>query len=212
MTAAVTTRPGSGAKPPRASTGSRRRPRSSTTANRRSTAGSPTAPSTPATTRSTGTSTRGRGDQAALHLRQPGHRHRAQLHVRGAARPGRPVRRRAAPRSASRRATASSSTCRWCPRPSSRCSPARGSAPSTRSCSAGSPRAELAARIDDAAAEGDRVGARAASSRAGSSPYKPLLDEAIERSAHKPDKCVILQRAAGPARPRRRSRRRLGRR
>ncbi len=42
--------------------------------------------------------------------------------------------------SGSRRATGSSSTCRWCPRPSSRCSPARGSAPSTPSSSAGSRR------------------------------------------------------------------------
>ena len=39
-------------------------------------------------------------------------------------------------------ATASASTCPWCPRPRSRCSPARASARSTRSCSAGSrPRA-----------------------------------------------------------------------
>ncbi len=41
---------------------------------------------------------------------------------------------------ASRRATASSSTCRWCPKPPLPCSPARASAPCTRSCSAGSAR------------------------------------------------------------------------
>ena len=42
--------------------------------------------------------------------------------------------------SASARATASSSTCRWCPRRWSRCSPARASARCIRSCSAASPR------------------------------------------------------------------------
>jgi len=58
--------------------------------------------------------------------------------------------------------------------------------------------AELAARIDDAkptvvlssscGVEPNRVVA-----------YKPFLDAAIERSAHKPQRCVILQREQGPA-------------
>ena len=82
--------------------------------------------STPASTPSTGTCATGRGDQAALHLRQPGHRHSADLHVCRAARPGRARSPARSPRSGSRRATGSSSTCRWCPRPSSRCSRARG--------------------------------------------------------------------------------------
>ena len=41
-------------------------------------------------------------------------------------------------------AIASSSTCRWCPRPSSPCTPARASAPSTRWCSAASRRCRCA--------------------------------------------------------------------
>ena len=57
-----------------------------------------------------------------------------------AARRGEPLRRDAARRSAWARATACSSTCRWCRRRCSRCSPARASARSTRSCSAASRR------------------------------------------------------------------------
>ena len=58
--------------------------------------------------------------------------------------------------------------------------------------------AELAARIDDAAPkliiagscgiEPNRV-----------VPYKPFLDQAIERSEHKPEKCIMFQREQGPA-------------
>ncbi|MGH7354287.1 MAG: propionyl-CoA synthetase [Candidatus Rokuibacteriota bacterium] len=57
---------------------------------------------------------------------------------------------------------------------------------------------ELAKRIDDAkprlilsANYGIEVSRRI--------PYKPLLDGAIELSSHKPEKCVILQRAGDPA-------------
>ena len=74
---------------------------------------------------------------AGDHLRLAGHQHQADDHLR-----------RAADRtellagilkdSASARATASSSTCRWSRRRSSRCSPARASAPFTRWCSAAS--------------------------------------------------------------------------
>ena len=56
---------------------------------------------------------------------------------------------------------------------------------------------ELATRIDDAKPKVILVGLAAASSRAASSHYKPLLDEAIELAAHKPEACIILQRAAG---------------
>ena len=47
-------------------------------------------------------------------------------------------------------ATASSSTCRWCRKPLSRCSRVRGWEPSIRWCSAASRTAELATRIADA--------------------------------------------------------------
>ena len=80
----------------------------------------------------------------------------------------------------------------------SRCWPAPGSAPCTRSSSAGSPPTELAARIDDARPDGDRVGV--VRHRAGQRvvAYKPLLDAALELAdAQAPPACVILQRAAG---------------
>lgn len=58
--------------------------------------------------------------------------------------------------------------------------------------------AELAARIDDArptvviaassGVERDRV-----------VPYKPLLDEALKRSQHQPERCLVVQREQGPA-------------
>ena len=57
---------------------------------------------------------------------------------------------------------------------------------------------ELAVRIDDATPKAIIAGS------CGIEPgrvvqYKPLLDEAIEIAAHKPDFCVILQREQGPA-------------
>ena len=55
--------------------------------------------------------------------------------------------------SASRRATGWRSTCRWCPRPRSRCSPARGSARCTRWSSAASPPSRVRDRINDAEAK-----------------------------------------------------------
>ena len=170
-----------------ASTGSPSRRGSSTTAARRSTAGSPTPRSTPATTRSTGTSSTGRGDQAALIYDSPVTGTRATLHLRRAAGAGRRVRRRAARRSASRRATGSSSTCRWSPRPSSRCWPAPGSARCTRWCSAGSPPSELAARIDDAQPEGRRRRVAAASSRPASSSTSRCSTRRSSWPTHQPD-------------------------
>ena len=93
------------------------------------------------------------------------------------------------------RATASSSTCPWCPRRSSPCSPARASAPFTPSCSAASRSHELAKRIDDAtpkmilsASCGIEVGRMIA--------YKPLLDQAIAARA---PQARALRGAAAPA-------------
>ncbi|OLT20987.1 propionyl-CoA synthetase [Ornithinimicrobium sp. CNJ-824] len=53
--------------------------------------------------------------------------------------------------------------------------------------------AELAARIEDAEPT-VVVSASCGIEPSRTVPYKPMLDEAIERSAHKPDHCVILQR------------------
>src|SRR5699024_10371674 len=52
--------------------------------------------------------------------------------------------------------------------------------------------AELAARIEDAEPT-VVVSASCGIEPSRTVPYKPMLDEAIERSAHKPDHCVILQ-------------------
>ncbi|MET8473981.1 propionyl-CoA synthetase [Streptomyces sp. NPDC006422] len=56
---------------------------------------------------------------------------------------------------------------------------------------------ELAVRIDDAA---PKVVVSASCGIEGSRviPYKPLLDQAIDLSMHKPDACVVLQRPEGP--------------
>ena len=53
--------------------------------------------------------------------------------------------------------------------------------------------AELAARIDDAQPK-VVLSASCGIEPTRVVPYKPFLDEAIERSAHKPDVCVVLQR------------------
>jgi propionyl-CoA synthetase len=57
---------------------------------------------------------------------------------------------------------------------------------------------ELAARIDDAAPK-LILGASCGIEVNRVVPYKPLLDHAIDIARHKPDRCVILQRAQGPA-------------
>ena len=110
--------------------------------------------------------------------------------------------------SASRRATSSSSTCRWCRKRCSPCWPARASAPSIRWCSAASrprnsPPASTTAKPKvilsaSCGIEGARV-----------IPYKPLLDEAIKLAKHKPDTCLILQRPQCEAHAHRRPRPRL---
>ena len=85
------------------------------------------------------TSSAAAATQRGADLRQPRHRHGRALHLSRAARRSRALRRRA-PRWASARATASSSTCRWCRRRCSRCSRARASARFTPWSSAASPR------------------------------------------------------------------------
>ena len=67
-------------------------------------------------------------------------RRQPRRHVSGAARRDVARRRTCCASSVSSRATGSRSTWAWCPRPWPRCSPARASAPRTRSCSAASPR------------------------------------------------------------------------
>ncbi|MHC5259297.1 propionyl-CoA synthetase [Streptomyces sp. UC4497] len=57
---------------------------------------------------------------------------------------------------------------------------------------------ELAVRIDDAAPK-VVVSASCGIEGARVVPYKPLLDQAVDLSQHKPDACVILQRPEGPA-------------
>ena len=81
----------------------------------------------------------GNGDKRRDHLRS----RRRQRHPRHLPRPAParlPFRQRRSSRSASRRAIASSSTCRCRSRASSRCRPARASVPRIRSCSAASRR------------------------------------------------------------------------
>ena len=121
---------------------------------------------------------------ARADLRLPGHRARASLTrspscaTRSRGSPAR------LPASAWARAIASSSTCRWCRRRWSRCSPARASAPSIRWSSAASP--PTSSRFGSMTpAEGHRLrvlrhrGQRVVE-------YKPLLDGAIELAQHKP--------------------------
>lgn len=60
--------------------------------------------------------------------------------------------------------------------------------------------AELAARIDDARPT-VVIAASAGIERDRVVPYKPLLDEALSRAQHQPDRCLIVQREQGPAEP-----------
>ena len=142
---------------------------------------------------------RGRAAQAAHHLRLRRSRSTkrvityAELLRRGA-----DARRRAAGLRRRARATASSSTCRWCRRRCSRCSPARASARSIRWCSAASPRKELATRIDDAKPK-LILSASCGIEAARVVPYKPLLDAAIDLAQAKPEACLILQRPQAEA-------------
>jgi propionyl-CoA synthetase len=96
---------------------------------------------------------------------------------------------------ASARATASSIYMPMVPEALSPCWPAPGSARSTRWCSAASRANELAARIDDAKPK-LIVSASCGIEPRAHRPYKPLLDAAIGMRQHKPERCLILQRAA----------------
>ena len=134
--------------------------------------------------------------------RQPGHRHRARPSPTPSCSTRWP-RFAGALAGAGRRAraTAWSSTCRWSPRPSSRCSPARGSARCTRSSSAGSRPHELAARIDDAKPKVVVVGVL----RHRAEPRRRVQADAGRRAraaaATSPSPCVVLQREQAPSAP-----------
>ena len=161
---------------------------------RRSTAGSPTASSTPASTRSTGTSTRGRGEQAALIYDSPvTGTVRTYTYARAAGR-GRPVRRRAARPRRRARATGSSSTCRWCPRPSiAMLACARIGAVHSVVFGGFAPH-ELAVADRRRPAEGDRVGVLRHRGASGSSSTSRCWTGRSSWPTHKPEHCVILQR------------------
>ena len=80
----------------------------------------------------------GRANQTAIIYDSPVTNTKRTYHLQRAAGGDRDARRGAWKISASARATGSSSTCRWCPRRCSPCSPARASARFIRSCSAAS--------------------------------------------------------------------------
>ena len=98
------------------------------------------------------------------------------------------------------------------PEAASRCSPARASARSTRSCSAASPSHSLAARIDDARPKAHRSPpTRGMRAWARSCRTSRSLDEAIRLAKSPPQQVLLVNR--GPRlrhEPRRRARRRLG--
>ncbi len=122
------------------------------------------------------------------HLRLAGHEHQARHHLCGAAARGS---RRSPPccrTSASPRATASSSTCRWCPRRCSPCMRARASARSIPSSSAAFAAKELATRLDDCKPK-LILSASCGVESARIVHYKPLLDAAIDLAAAKPEAC-----------------------
>ena len=116
--------------------------------------------------------------------------------------------------SASARATASSSTCRWCRRRWSACWPARASARCIRWCSAAS-RRRSSPPASTTAKPKVILSASCGIEAARVVAYKPLLDDAIDLAKHKPDACLILQRpqlaVRADARPRPRLAEDLGR-
>ena len=169
------------------------------------------AAATPATTPSTATSRR-----AAASRRRSSttarHRHEARRSPTRELQDEVATPRRGARRiSASARATASSSTCRWCPRrvdrdarlrphrrgPFGRVRRLRG-APSSR------PASTMRARRSSSRPP-------AASSRAASSPTSRCSTRRSSCRAHKPERCLILQRPQAAADADRRARPRLGR-
>ena len=116
---------------------------------------------------------------AGAHLRQPGHRHEADLHLPRAARPRSRARRRAGAASASARATASSSTCRWCRRRLIAMLACARLGAVHSVVFGGFAANELATRIDDAKPK-LIVSASCGIEPGRVIPYKPLLDAAIE--------------------------------
>ena len=137
----------------------------------------------------------GRGEQPALVYDSPVDRRAAHVHLRAAARAGRPVRRRAARARGRRRRPRGDLHADGARGRRSRCSPAPGSAPCTRWCSAGSPRPSWRC--------GSTTPARrwSLSASCGIEPsrvveYKPLLDEALELAEHAPG---ALRDPAAPA-------------
>ena len=134
-------------------------------------------------------------------LRLAGHRARSARITYAELLDGRaPARRRAASALGRRaRATASSSTCRWSLRRSSPCWPARGSARSTRWCSAGSPRPSWrpASTTPGRRSSSPR---RAGSSRVASSSTSPSSTRPSSARRHQPERLRGPPARAGPGR------------
>ena len=96
-------------------------------------------------------------------------------------------------------ATGSSSTCRWCPRPSSPCWPAPGSARShsvvfRRLLGGRARRADRRRR-----AQARRLGVLRGSKAPRSCPTSRSSTSALARASHKPDACLVLQRPQAEA-------------
>ena len=166
---------------------------------RRSTSGSTTASSTPRTTASTATSRTATRDKVAIifeaddgKVTQVTYRELHQRVCRFA--------NGARSRSASRRATASSSTCRCRSKALSRCRPARASAPRIRWCSAASPRSRCrSASSTPARSRSSPPTSRCAAASA--LPLKAIVDEALGMGGCE----AVQQRRRLPAHRRQRS-------
>ena len=156
----------------------------------------------------------GRGDQPALIYDSPGHRTpSARYTYARAARRGRARSPARCAASASARATGSSSTCRWSPRPSiAMLACARlGAVHSVVFGGFAAARARRAHRRRPP--EGHRVGVvRHRADRGSSSTSRCSTRRSSSPSTHRPSTCVILQRDAAPRRAAGGPRRRLGRR
>ena len=130
--------------------------------------------------------------------RQAGRRAHAHLHGSCIARSaGSPT---CSSATASRKATACSSTCRWCPRRPSPCWPARASARCTRSSSAASARRRVADRINDCQAK-LVITADGGYRRGAVVPLKQNVDEALTlkdaraSAAESIEQVIVLRRA-----------------
>ena len=140
---------------------------------------------------STGTSTTRARNTRRDRLRGRAGR-RPHAHLLRAAPRGRPPRRRAHSISASRRAIASRSTWAWCPRPPSRCSRARASAPRTRSSSAASARTRSAI-ASTTAARRSLITQDGAWRRGNVVPLKKMVDAALAQTPTV-EHVVVLER------------------